>query len=440
MRSRNLSSSHSTSTSEPSSALSSPGSEACEIPPFCRSYFYTGKLLTEGDLTREQRYMMDKLRLHHVALHGWGVGCGLIVKPHDQYADRLVVRPGFAVDDCGREIRLAKECVAMFPKPPRMIEDPCEPEYEICDEREERSGYEPEEQTYYVCIRYGECKEDFMPVVFSECCGTSKQPNRISECAVIDILTEPPECVRDREYQRSRRREDCHALFEEIPEECTPIGKGCCIPLAVIRGYVYGDSLSEAMIDNGIRPIMPSGPRLEELLRCVMEHLPKHGPRLTHISRFHWEHDREYRPREFLHEFVGTNESPKGFVIEFDGEVHGHGLNNRTFKAMIVRHPYESDEPRRMEFAPARVTHGEDGRHCALHIDTEYARRLHEDNFDVIVTLQCDKVIDERGIPVDGNLLAGLREYDGGYMLRYPTGNGTPGGVFESWIRVRREK
>ncbi len=33
-------------------------------PQFCRSYYYTGKLLTENDLNREQQYVMNKLRLH----------------------------------------------------------------------------------------------------------------------------------------------------------------------------------------------------------------------------------------------------------------------------------------------------------------------------------------------------------------------------------------
>jgi hypothetical protein len=85
----------------------------CEIPGFCRSYFYTGKLLTEGDLNRDQRYLIDKLRLHHVALHGWGVVCGLKVRPHPNCPDRFIVTPGVAIDDCGREIRLVNECDAV---------------------------------------------------------------------------------------------------------------------------------------------------------------------------------------------------------------------------------------------------------------------------------------------------------------------------------------
>jgi hypothetical protein len=196
------------------------------------------------------------------------------------------------------------------------------------------------------------------------------------------------------------------------------------------------------MPDNSTRPVMPSVGRLEELIRCVMEHLPPPPPRLTHISRFHWDHDREYHFGEFLYEFVGTHESPRGFELEFDGRVHAKGLNTRTFQAMIVHEKLDGHEPRSIELAPARVTRSEDGRRCTLHLDPEYARHhLRDHNFDVFLTLRCDKVIDERGVPVDGNLLAGLHDDDEHEeMLRLPTGDGVRGGLFESWIRVRRER
>jgi hypothetical protein len=365
-----------------------------------------------------------------------------MVTPHEQCADRLVVTAGFAVDDCGREIRLVKDCVVLFPKPPQPAPDPCGPEAGPYDEVQNTSAYSLKEHTYYVCIRYNECQEDFMPVLFSDCCGASAQPNCVSECAAIDLLTEPPECLQEIEHRKHLNlRDNCRTLSEQIPEECLPAGSGGCIPLAVIRRYVYGDLLTEEMIDNSIRPLVPSVPRIEAMVRCIIEQLPNHGPRLTHISRIHWEHDREYRPHEFLDEFIGSQESPKGFVIEFDGHVHPHGLNNRAFRATILRHPLQSNEPVRSEIAPAQVTRSEDGRHCTLHIEFEYARHhLYENNFDVIITLQCDKVVDERGVPVDGNLLAALRQGDEEYTLQYPTGNGIPGGLFESWIRVRRER
>jgi hypothetical protein len=415
-----------------SSSPTTPACTPCDIPEFCRSYFYTGKLLTEGDLNREQRYMIDKLRLHYVALHGWGVACGLMVRPHPQCPDRFVVTAGLAVDDCGREIRLVKDCVTMFPKPPQPVPDPCEPETEPCDEGKETAPPKPKGKTYYVCIRYSECREDFMPVVFADCCGTANQPNRVCECAAIDLSTEPPKCLEEIEKRKHLKHDgECHKSREHIPDQCPPTAKVCCIPLAVIREYAYGDPLTGAMVDNSIRPVMPNIRRLDELM----------PPRLTHISCFHWDHDREYAHTDFLHLFVGTHESPKGFEIEFDGRVNAKGLCNRTFEAMIVREPLEGHEPRHVEMAPARVVLSEDERRCTLHINPEYARHhLHEHNFDVIITLHCDKVIDERGVPVDGNQLAGLGEDNKHeYMLRHPTGDGVPGGLFESWIRVRRE-
>lgn len=410
---------------------------ACDIPGFCRSYFYTGKLLTEGDLNREQRYFVDKMRLHHVALHGSGVACGLMVRPHPDCPDRFVVTPGLAIDDCGREIRLVKECVTLFPKPPEPIPDPCLPE--PCDEDRPPK---PRAQTYYICIRYSECQEDFMPVVFDDCCGTTSKPNRVCESATIDLLLEPPACLKEIEERCRCREENCHELWEQIPECCPPTGRVCCIPLAVIRDYTYCAPMDQWTIDNSIRPIMPSAERLEKLVHCLIDRMPQPPRRLTHISRFNWDHDGEYGPGEFLREFVGSEESPRGLEIEFDGRVQSKGLSSRAFQAVVVRESYEPHEGRHMEVAPGRVVRSEDGHRCTLHINHEYARRhLHDHSFDLFITLRCDKVIDERGIAVDGDLLATrLEDEDREYSIHGPTGNGVPGGLFESWIRVRRDR
>jgi hypothetical protein len=48
----------------------------------------------------------------------------------------------------------------------------------------------------------------------------------------------------------------------------------------------------------------------------------------------------------------------------------------------------------------------------------------------VYVTLKCDFILDCHGNPVDGDFLRGL----------LPTGDGVPGGVFESWFRVVYER
>ena len=44
----------------------------------------------------------------------------------------------------------------------------------------------------------------------------------------------------------------------------------------------------------------------------------------------------------------------------------------------------------------------------------------------VYISLKCDFILDCRGNPVDGNHLRG----------HLPTGDGVPGGTFDSWFRV----
>src|SRR5947209_3012117 len=80
---------------------------SCDIGPFTRNYYFTGKLLVERDFTDEQSYYVNKLRHHHQRLHGWGVVCGLKVVQHENQACQtrfVCVEPGTAIDCCGREI------------------------------------------------------------------------------------------------------------------------------------------------------------------------------------------------------------------------------------------------------------------------------------------------------------------------------------------------
>src|SRR5688500_10760918 len=72
-----------------------------------RNHYFTGKLLVERDFTDEQRYVMEKLRLHHQRLHGSGVVCGLQIVEHETPSCRdryVVLRPGSAIDCCGKDI------------------------------------------------------------------------------------------------------------------------------------------------------------------------------------------------------------------------------------------------------------------------------------------------------------------------------------------------
>lgn len=74
----------------------------------CRPRFFAGQLLTEEDLNRLDRYVVEKNKLHNRYLHGWGVVCGLEVVCHP-CDDKVIVRPGYALSPCGEDIVLCDE-------------------------------------------------------------------------------------------------------------------------------------------------------------------------------------------------------------------------------------------------------------------------------------------------------------------------------------------
>jgi hypothetical protein len=462
--------------------------EPCEIPALCRNNYFTGKLLTEHDFKAEQRYFFDKLRLHHLALHGWGVVCGLKVKPH-RYPDcpRIVVEPGLAIDGCGREIRLLEEVdVALPPKlkqpeaeekcPPEPADEkppgkevpapgkekdagPHEPEgkYEPAGQHQHGGGYTEEDEphqeihpcppgpepaipeTLYICLRYVECEEGLMPAPFDECSCSGKdgkKPTRICQGYEIDVLFEDPGIFKEvKERKEHCGTGDCRDLYKEMLEGCPKFGAKC-VPLAIIRDFVRGEKVTPDMIDNTYRQLLPSTSLLDRVIHCILDKIPTRD--LTRITDISWNHRGEYGCQDFMKQFISNDNKTRGFEITFNGRINPDGLSKRTFQAIAVRYP-EPGGPGHYEVPPAKVrwTDEADGcTHIYLEIDPKYAhQRLHRIRFDLFILLRCNLIIDHCGYPVDGDLLAEFA--DGGkYQARFPTGNGTPGGLFESWIRV----
>lgn len=77
---------------------------------FCRPRFFAGQLLTEEDLNRLERYVVEKNKLHNRYLHGWGVVCGLEVVCHP-CPDRVTVRTGYALSPCGEDIVVCQDAI-----------------------------------------------------------------------------------------------------------------------------------------------------------------------------------------------------------------------------------------------------------------------------------------------------------------------------------------
>jgi hypothetical protein len=75
----------------------------------CRPRFFPGQLLTDDDLNRLERYVIDKNRLHNRYLVGWGVVCGLEVVCDACDGDHVVVRTGYALSPCGDDIVVCRD-------------------------------------------------------------------------------------------------------------------------------------------------------------------------------------------------------------------------------------------------------------------------------------------------------------------------------------------
>jgi hypothetical protein len=77
--------------------------ENCKLRAFEKNNYFYGKLMTVRDFVLEQQYVNDKRWLINNLLFGSGTVCGLNVSTVDM---GLVVKSGFAIDKCGREIIL----------------------------------------------------------------------------------------------------------------------------------------------------------------------------------------------------------------------------------------------------------------------------------------------------------------------------------------------
>lgn len=75
-----------------------------------RAHYFPQQLVTAELLTCEQNYHREKRRLHNRLLHGWGIICGLEVKPPASATDLVVtVCPGYALSPQGDEIFVPTE-------------------------------------------------------------------------------------------------------------------------------------------------------------------------------------------------------------------------------------------------------------------------------------------------------------------------------------------
>ena len=88
-----------------------PGGVSCQssgLVSMERVRYFARQLITPDDLTQEQEYFRAKLRRHNRLLHGWGVVCGLEVKPAATEWS-VTIEPGYALGPQGDEILVEQQ-------------------------------------------------------------------------------------------------------------------------------------------------------------------------------------------------------------------------------------------------------------------------------------------------------------------------------------------
>ncbi len=148
-----------------------------------RVRFFDGQLLTATDFEAEQRYHLERRRLHNRMLHGFGVVDGLGVSVAD---GTVIVSPGFALDRRGNEI---------------IVAGPVRIDLNVC------TG-----DVYFVTIQYTETATDPVPNT-----NGGVEFSRVTENFALGIATEDPDESADTQQLSLARlvRQDGQWLVDE---------------------------------------------------------------------------------------------------------------------------------------------------------------------------------------------------------------------------------
>jgi hypothetical protein len=163
---------------------------------FERPNYFCGHLLTDVDLSLDQKYVVEKSKLYHRAIDGYGIACGLKMTCDPACKGHIRIGEGFAVDDCGHDLVVCEstcfDVIGALRKKGLLVVD--EPEDE-CEPRERKRRCEIK-QCFYITICYEETETNYETPFQSSCTAGPKQclPTRTHEGVRLDVTdTLPPQ-------------------------------------------------------------------------------------------------------------------------------------------------------------------------------------------------------------------------------------------------------
>lgn len=459
--------------------LTGNGNSLARLATPTRNRYFYGKLLDAFHFELEQSYFNRKRWLLNRLALGSGVVCGLAVVPTND-GSRVRIGPGVAIDRLGREIIVPAESPPVDPRQPT---DACG---RPAGERIESAG------TVTLCLAYHECEAEPVPVLVGDC-DTERTcaPSAIRErymvlvregappviepaCGLPDLFT-PPEGEEGVPNIHPR-------LAERISQACPEVEGEACVVLARVDLPAAGEAITADMVNLSVRPAVHSNELLFELLLCLAEQggggppgLPgpegppgppgpegpagssgpegPRGPRgerglvgpqgppgpgldpnLTKVVHISWLHNGGVP----LNTFMG------GLTVTFDRNINPTTTTGRAWFIVTVEYPVGLTAFQQPAIPPGtilvqRVLDGE------IRVDGNQAFFKPDDRFQQSfmttveaakvetplcrVVLKSDFLLDNEGRCVDGDFF-GEQQTD----LAVKTGDGVPGGDFESWF------
>lgn len=365
---------------------------------------------------------------------GWGVVCGLDVKPRLIDPDdpskgidpsKVAVTPGLAIDCCGREILICEE-----------QEVPLIPEESEC--YKEKKEEEQAEKRLILCLEYHECKTEAVHLPSIACDQKEKcEFNRIRDSFKIRVISESecniePSCSKNCPLFENKTASLHDYLCEKLKKECPECPECPCVILAeiIITPSDNPYSISGIKIDQcSRRKLVYSNSLLYDLIQCF------HGD-LPHITWINWENGKTIPFVEFENGIYKD-----GVRVKFDRKMDGNTINKNTFLFLVKMREMETGNYR-YEQIPGTVSYEYDGTSgdsiCKFEIDSKWLTDVYfgystvaEEGGEFLVILRGDFIMSE------GDECNPARALDGNFIgEKLPTGNGAEGGDFRSWFYV----
>lgn len=240
---------------------------------FSRQNYYFGKMMTVRDFQDEQKYLNEKRWLLNRHGRGWGVLCGLKVKPDPDNACQVILEPGVALDKYGNEI---------------IVSAPCHIDLKKCAGEKKPNG-DTSGHLYCISILYQECLADPAPIPVEDCgvFDTDCVYNRTAESFKILVSCDPPEECPPHEMPTCET--ECWTLLRRprsaISQPCPSQEKCQPVPLACVC-YVE-NAISADDIDNvSFRKVAYSNELLFDLIACLRDEVGGSKASKTDRGRF----------------------------------------------------------------------------------------------------------------------------------------------------------